>query len=79
MPVGPTRTKAQKRNVVKTEMHKFGAGDLHSGSKHGPVVTNPKQAQAIALSESGQSKSKHVGGSKGYGRSGHHADYFKGR
>lgn len=27
------------------------AGTLHSGSKSGPVVTNQKQAIAIALSE----------------------------
>jgi hypothetical protein len=59
MPIGPTKTKAQKAKVVKTEMHKFGAGKLHSGSKSGPVVTNPKQAVAISLSESGQSKRKH--------------------
>jgi hypothetical protein len=26
-------------------------GNLHSGSKKGPVVTNPKQKIAIALSE----------------------------
>ena len=51
MPVGPTRTKADKRKVMKTEMGKFGEGDLHSGSKKGPVVTNPKQAIAIGLSE----------------------------
>lgn len=73
MPIGPTRTKAQKQNVVRHEMHKFGAGNLHSGSKHGPVVTNPKQAVAISLSESGQSKpAKH-----GYGRSDHHREHFK--
>lgn len=29
----------------------YGAGDLHSGSKSGPLVTSPKQAVAIALSE----------------------------
>jgi hypothetical protein len=39
-------------------MHKFKAGQLHSGSKKGPVVTNRKQAVAIALSEAGQSKGK---------------------
>lgn len=27
-------------------------GQLHSGSKKGPLVTNPKQMKAIALSES---------------------------
>lgn len=26
-------------------------GKLHSGSKKGPVVTNPKQMKAIAISE----------------------------
>lgn len=26
-------------------------GKLHSGSKKGPIVTNPKQMKAIALSE----------------------------
>ena len=32
-------------------MSKFKAGKLHSGSKSGPAVTNPKQAIAIKLSE----------------------------
>lgn len=32
-------------------MKEFRAGRLHSGSKRGPVVTNPKQAKAILLSE----------------------------
>lgn len=41
---------------VKQEMHKFKAGTLHSGSKHGPVVTNRKQAVAIALKEAGLSR-----------------------
>ena len=58
MPVGPTRTKAQKQKVVHTEMKKFKEGKLHSGSKHGPVVHSQKQAIAISLSESGQSKAK---------------------
>lgn len=56
MPIKTPHTKAERQAVVKTEMHKFKAGDLHSGSKDGPVVHNPKQAIAISLSESGQSK-----------------------
>lgn len=32
-------------------MHEFKEGKLHSGSKKGPQVENPKQAIAIALSE----------------------------
>ena len=41
-------SKAQKK--VGKVMHEFGSGKLHSG-KGGPVVKNPKQAIAIALSE----------------------------
>ena len=36
-------------------MREFKKGKLHSGKK-GPVVKNPKQAIAIALSEAGMSK-----------------------
>lgn len=32
-------------------MGEFKAGGLHSGSKKGPIVRNPKQAKAIALSQ----------------------------
>jgi len=32
-------------------MREFKGGKLHSGSKKGPMVTNRKQAVAIALSE----------------------------
>ena len=41
---------------IKKVMHEWKAGKLHSGSKKGPVVTNPKQAIAIALNESKQTK-----------------------
>jgi len=51
-------SKKAKKTRVKEEMDKFKEGKLHSGSKKGPKVTNPKQAIAIALSESGQSKKK---------------------
>ena len=42
--------KAKGGKVAKV-MGEFGEGKLHSGSKKGPKVTNPKQAVAIALSE----------------------------
>jgi hypothetical protein len=41
--------KAAKK--IKTVMKEFGKGELHSGSKKGPVVTNVKQAQAIGINE----------------------------
>jgi len=40
-----------KKDKVKTVMHEFKRGKLHSGSKSGPKVKNRKQAIAIALSE----------------------------
>ncbi len=43
------KTKGQMK--VKKVLHEFKHGELHSGSKKGPVVSNPKQAVAIALSE----------------------------
>lgn len=39
-------------------MHEYKEGTLHSGSKKGPIVTDKKQAIAIALSEAGASKKK---------------------
>lgn len=56
MPDKTPRTKAEKASAVTTVMKEFGSGKLHSGSKSGPVVKNPAQAKAIAMSESGQSK-----------------------
>jgi hypothetical protein len=53
-----TAPKKVKRARVKLEMEKFKEGKLRSGSENGPIVTNPKQAIAISLSESGQSKKK---------------------
>lgn len=42
---------AKKRKKVEKVMHEYKEGELHSGSKEGPMVSNPKQAIAIALSE----------------------------
>ena len=39
---------------VEGVMHEFKHGELHSGSKKGPVVKDRKQAIAIALSEQRQ-------------------------
>jgi len=47
-----------KKEIMHTEMKKFKEGALHSGSKKGPIVKSRKQAIAIGLSESGQSKKK---------------------
>jgi Fe-S oxidoreductase len=41
----------KSKKKVKVVMEEFKKGELHSGSKKGPKVTNPKQAIAIALSE----------------------------
>jgi len=50
------KTKAQKK--ISKVMTEYGKGELHSGSKTGKVVKNPRQAVAIALSEAGMSKPK---------------------
>lgn len=44
----------------KEVMPKFKRGKLHSGSKKGPIVTNPAQARAIAASEH-REEEKHGG------------------
>ena len=58
MPRQKPKTKAGKQAKVKKVMDEWEAGTLHSGSEKGPVVTSQKQAGAIAMSESGQSKKK---------------------
>lgn len=45
-------------NKVKKVMHEYKEGELHSGSKKGPIVHNRKQAIAIALSEARKSGAK---------------------
>lgn len=48
--------KAKMANV----MHEFGKGELHSG-KGGKVVSNPKQAVAIAISEAAKKMGRYKG------------------
>ena len=48
----------KSKKKVKVVMEEFKKGDLHSGSKKGPKVTNPKQAIAIALSEQRKASKK---------------------
>jgi len=43
---------------VKKVMNEFEHGKLHAGSKKGPVVKEPKQAIAIALSEARKAGAK---------------------
>ncbi len=50
--------KGKEKRKVKKVMHEFKEGDLHSGSKKGPTVTNPKQAIAIGLSEARKAGAK---------------------
>jgi Family of unknown function (DUF6496) len=52
------------KDTVHEEMHKFKHGQLHSGSKTGPLVTDRQQAIAIALSEAGLSNKPPKGGKK---------------
>jgi len=54
---GPVMPKAGYKKVDKV-MTEFKAGELHSGSKTGPKVTNPKQAVAIAMSEARRADKK---------------------
>lgn len=43
--------KKKSNAKIKKVMEEFKEGELHSGSKKGPKVTNRKQAVAIAISE----------------------------
>jgi hypothetical protein len=55
-------TKAQKK--VSKVMREYSKGELHSGSKEGPVVKSRKQAIAIAMSEAGMKKKPRKKGKK---------------
>lgn len=55
---GGAKHEAKGAAKVAKVMGEFKSGKLHSGSKHGPEVTNPKQATAIALSEARKAGAK---------------------
>lgn len=60
---GYARGGAKKKTMAKVGkvMQEFAEGELHSGSKKGPKVTNPKQALAIGYSEA-KAKKAQAGG-----------------
>jgi len=51
-------SKVKSKDKIKKVMAEFKENKLHSGSKKGPVVTNPKQAIAIAYSEKRRASKK---------------------
>jgi hypothetical protein len=51
VPIGLKKGGEAAKGKVGVVMNEFGKGKLHSGSDKGPLVKNPKQAVAIALSE----------------------------
>jgi hypothetical protein len=51
-------SKKKTQTKITKVMHEWKTGTLHSGSKKGPVVTNRKQAIAIAISEQQKAKKK---------------------
>lgn len=40
----------KEEEIIADEMERYSKGKLHSGSKKGPIVKNPKQGIAIAIS-----------------------------
>ena len=66
MPARIPKTKRGKRKGMHQVMSEFKEGKLRSGSKTGPKVKNRKQAIAIGLSQTGQSKGKSRKRAEGY-------------
>jgi hypothetical protein len=48
----PKKKQAAVSREIKKEMHLMHQHKLHSGSKKGPLVRNPKQVEAIAIKKS---------------------------
>lgn len=45
------KKESKKTGKIEKVMSEYKAGELHSGSKKGPIVKSKKQAIAIAISE----------------------------
>ena len=52
------KKESKPKKKIEKVMREFKEGKLHSGSKKGPMVENPKQAVAIAYSEARRAKKK---------------------
>lgn len=50
--------KGKEKRKIKSVMKEFREEKLHSGSKKGALVTNPKQALAIGYSEAREMNKK---------------------
>jgi Family of unknown function (DUF6496) len=50
--------KGKEQRKIKKVMKEFGKGELHSGSKKGPLVKDKEQALAIGYSEAKKKKKK---------------------
>jgi len=63
MPAKERKYSVKAEKKIKKVMKEMDEGKLHSGSKKGPIVTNPKQGIAIAISEA-RKKGLKVGGKR---------------
>jgi hypothetical protein len=52
------KSMSKGKQKIKKVMHEYAEGELHSGSKSGPIVKDKKQAVAIAISEAKKAKKK---------------------
>lgn len=59
------KKKKKGSEKIKKVMGEFKKGELHSGSKKGPVVQSTKQAVAIAMSEARKAAHKESRKKKG--------------
>jgi len=54
-----TKKMPKGKKKMKKVLKEFSSGELHSGSKKGPVVKDKSQALAIGYSEARKAKKKH--------------------